>query len=622
MSTGPPLWLAQDKPEPQPPVETRPRRSRRKKDDDIEIDRKETTKPAKSKLKEDKDKEKEKEKEQGKEKDHDKEKESKPRRRQRDKSSSTSNNLLTSAQSTTSHPRKKPKLEAGPPEKSPSASPLFPTVSAAPDSTFVSAPASAAPVPPPKLSPPISSASTSANHSQPSPPQFQQQQARPMNTQAQLLFSPQPTSLQEPHPVASSPYATMVSAPPSRPQSQPLAPPPQRTSGQNYDPIRSAFGTNSSSILPPKSSVPASFSPPPRPVSPRPFRASASPAISSIIDHPQNTSPPQYAPRSYGSPSRGASSYPPTHPPVPPSSSPYGHQSLYGPPPPHAQPPQEAHMPTGLISSQASPSPPAPEAKPSTASIQQTSSGPIPMEVDSEPPASETTDKTFKEESKLPSAEPASKPPSPKPPRLTKEAPSTLPQGSGLIPNVLFGIDDSASDTSSQQIPTIVVHIPLQGNANKIVNFARLAEEQYGFAALHPRLAAHKERMARVAAAGAALERNDRIGRGLSAGESADEDLSLDVDRDSELEGEGQISATVAQATDPADGKKRRRRRKVEEYDREDPFVDDTEMVWQEQAAASKDGFFVYSGPLVSEGEKVQVERYVLSLEYCTVEHC
>jgi hypothetical protein len=37
-------------------------------------------------------------------------------------------------------------------------------------------------------------------------------------------------------------------------------------------------------------------------------------------------------------------------------------------------------------------------------------------------------------------------------------------------------------------------------------------------------------------------------------------------------------------------------------------------MVWQEQAAASKDGFFVYSGPLVPEGEKVQVERYALKV--------
>lgn len=145
------------------------------------------------------------------------------------------------------------------------------------------------------------------------------------------------------------------------------------------------------------------------------------------------------------------------------------------------------------------------------------------------------------------------------------------------------------------------------------MNFARLAEEQYGFAALHPRLAAHKERMARVAAAGAALERNERSGRGISAGESADEDLSLDAERDSEVDGDGAMSAAAAKTNEPADGTKKRRRRKIEEYDRDDPFVDDSEMVWQEQAAASKDGFFVYSGPLVPEGDKVQVERYVSS---------
>lgn len=234
------------------------------------------------------------------------------------------------------------------------------------------------------------------------------------------------------------------------------------------------------------------------------------------------------------------------------------------------------------------------------------------MEVDNEPSATAAADKVPKKEVKPPTA-PSSKPPSPKPAKAAKEAPP-LPQGSGLISNALFGMDDSSSDTPDQRTPNIIVHIPLKGHGNQIVNFARLAEEQYGFAALHPRLAAHKERMARVAAAGAALERNDRLGRGISAGESADEDLSLDVDRDSEADGEGAMSAAAAQNNEPADGKKRRRRRKMEEYDRDDPFVDDTEMVWQEQAAASKDGFFVYSGPLVSEGEKVQVERYVLTL--------
>ena len=138
-----------------------------------------------------------------------------------------------------------------------------------------------------------------------------------------------------------------------------------------------------------------------------------------------------------------------------------------------------------------------------------------------------------------------------------------------------------------------------------------MAEEQYGFAALHPRLAAHKERLARVAAAGAALERNDKSGRGLSAGESADEDLSLEVGRDSDLDGDSALGSAAARTNGPEapDGKKKRRKKKMEEYDRDDPFVDDSELAWQEQAAASKDGFFVYSGPLVPEGEKVQVER-------------
>ena len=187
-----------------------------------------------------------------------------------------------------------------------------------------------------------------------------------------------------------------------------------------------------------------------------------------------------------------------------------------------------------------------------------------------------------------------------------------LPQGSGLISNALFGGTDDSKSPDERSTPNIVVHVPLH-KGNHIVNFAQLAEEQYGFAALHPRLAAHKERLARVAAAGAVLERNDKS-KGVSAGESADEDLSLDVDRDSDMDGDvpmsGAGAGTNGAPSETSEGKKKRRK-KVEEYDRDDPFVDDSEMAWQEQAAASKDGFFVYSGPLVPVGEKVQVERYV-----------
>ena len=45
-------------------------------------------------------------------------------------------------------------------------------------------------------------------------------------------------------------------------------------------------------------------------------------------------------------------------------------------------------------------------------------------------------------------------------------------------------------------------------------------------------------------------------------------------------------------------------------YDKDDGFIDDSEMAWEEQAAAVKDGFFVYSGPLVPPGGKAEVEKY------------
>jgi HPC2 and ubinuclein domain len=217
------------------------------------------------------------------------------------------------------------------------------------------------------------------------------------------------------------------------------------------------------------------------------------------------------------------------------------------------------------------------------------------------------------------SSEVPSTAPSPKPARA-KEQPPPLPQGSGLVSSALFSNTTGEAATSSDQIPNIIVHVKLKNNDNNIINFAQLAEQKYGFAALHPRLAAQKERLARVAAAGAALERSangSRIG-GTSAGESGDDDLSVDIDRDSDNDGDVAMTGvngggTGANSGTDATGTKRRRRKKVEEYDQDDPFVDDSELAWEAQAAAVKDGFFVYCGPLVAEGEKAAVERYVLT---------
>ncbi len=185
---------------------------------------------------------------------------------------------------------------------------------------------------------------------------------------------------------------------------------------------------------------------------------------------------------------------------------------------------------------------------------------------------------------------------SPKPVRQ-KEAPPPLPQGNGLLSSALFGGAGSiTADAPEKTAPTVVLHIPMKGESNKYVNFARMAEEHYGFNALHPRLAAQRERLARVAAAGAAIEK--------AAGSGSADDMSLDLS-----EPESNVDMGGMDGGSEPGEKKPKRRTKADQYDKEDPFVDDSEMLWEEQAAASKDGFFVYSGPLVPEGEKPSIER-------------
>jgi hypothetical protein len=210
---------------------------------------------------------------------------------------------------------------------------------------------------------------------------------------------------------------------------------------------------------------------------------------------------------------------------------------------------------------------------------------------------------------------------SPKPARA-KEQPPPPPMGSGLLSASLFGGDSNngKAQKDSEKGPNIVLHVDLKDPNNRVINFARMAEAKYGFAALYPRQAAQKERLAKIAAAGAALERTASGSKlGGTSAESGDEDLSVDIDRDSENDGDVAMSGVNGgpeggnSGTDGA-GPKRRRRRKVEEYDIDDDFVDDSELVWEATAAASKDGFFVYCGPLVPEGEKPAVERYVFFL--------
>ncbi|KAK1503510.1 histone promoter control 2 [Colletotrichum tamarilloi] len=190
-----------------------------------------------------------------------------------------------------------------------------------------------------------------------------------------------------------------------------------------------------------------------------------------------------------------------------------------------------------------------------------------------------------------------------------KHSPKQKPQKSGVSSPKLNALDDSrdllgdrsildfgrAETGKEYKAPDIVLDIPIKpGDTNIYINVMRMAEEKYGWDALHPRLAEKRDRKARIAAASAALEKT-------ASGQESGDEMSEDSDKEaSNVEMGGMTSG----ADLPEKPKKKKRNFKEDEYDKDDDFVDDSELLWEQQAAASRDGFFVYSGPLVPEVEK------------------
>ncbi|KAK1658802.1 hypothetical protein BDP55DRAFT_733767 [Colletotrichum godetiae] len=323
---------------------------------------------------------------------------------------------------------------------------------------------------------------------------------------------------------------------------------PTRTSGQGYDPIRGSydpvrgiFGSASS----------------PRPATQTVNRPSASPSIASLVDPPTQsvTSP---SAQNFRIASTAQSRTENTSVPASPS---YPVRSI----------------------PQAISKPPAPEPKKALAPP------PVPA---------------LKADSKLKDAASTAGSVASK-----KHSPKQKPQKSGVSSPKLNALDDSrdllgdrsildfgrAETGKEYKAPDIVLDIPIKpGDTNIYVNVMRMAEEKYGWDALHPRLAEKRDRKARIAAASAALEKT-------ASGQESGDEMSEDSDKEaSNVEMGGMTSG----ADLPEKPKKKKRNFKEDEYDKDDDFVDDSEMLWEQQAAASRDGFFVYSGPLVPEVEK------------------
>ncbi|CAI6338505.1 unnamed protein product [Periconia digitata] len=424
-------------------------------------------------------------------------------------------------------------------------------------------PAPPAPPPPPPPPPP------QEKPAQQSTPQ----QTRPTDLPA-VPQPEQPTQVTQPPPPSrmlsnsdllhSNPNLSHINAAPSTPR--------PASSGQRYDPIRGG-------IFESKPPAAATVAPP---ISPPLNRASASPSITSLID------PPSASNSMYAQPTRLQQQTSVTSAPASPaalSMRPGSHL-------PHqeqSQQPSHASLPpTPQQQQQSSPRP----AQPQAAML-----GPTPMDIDSDvsPRAHVPMKKSDSASGATPSNSNAPTPPVKA--ARQKEAPPPLPMGSGLLSGTPLGPSVGGNGPTEPQGVNIWLSFPLKGRENVTINFAQEVEKKYGFAALHPRIAARKERQRQITAAGAALEKAHGMG-------SAD-DMSVDL---SENESNNDVTGLDDDGSGGGNGTKKRRKRKTEDYDKEDDFIDDTELAWEQQALMVKDGFFVYSGPLVTE-EKVAIER-------------
>ncbi|CDK26303.1 unnamed protein product [Kuraishia capsulata CBS 1993] len=167
--------------------------------------------------------------------------------------------------------------------------------------------------------------------------------------------------------------------------------------------------------------------------------------------------------------------------------------------------------------------------------------------------------------------------------------------------------DTNASDSKQTDPPIIALHIPLHspgvppGKSQNILNVMRLCEDKYGWKRMHPN-------------AKFALEEQED--EDLDEDDDGD-DMEVDEDENGQNVQNNAANDTAAQATNqtpddqpaPKPTRGGKGKSKVGKYDLNDPFIDDAELAWEEQRAATKDGFFVYYGPLIEEGQYARIER-------------
>ncbi|AGO10151.1 AaceriAAR158Wp [[Ashbya] aceris (nom. inval.)] len=173
-------------------------------------------------------------------------------------------------------------------------------------------------------------------------------------------------------------------------------------------------------------------------------------------------------------------------------------------------------------------------------------------------------------------------------------------------PSVMDVLDQKfpGTQTTEDDDPVIVVDVPLyqvdtndylDENGQVVFNFYNLVHEKF-----------NTQQTAQSRAGSSAAK--DRIEQGDDIAMADDDD-----DDDDDEEDDDDPSATGAVGASPSKSKKKsnpmKGKSRVGKYDIEDPFIDDSELLWEEQRAATKDGFFVYFGPLIQKGQYATFER-------------
>ncbi|ANZ73398.1 BA75_00386T0 [Komagataella pastoris] len=136
---------------------------------------------------------------------------------------------------------------------------------------------------------------------------------------------------------------------------------------------------------------------------------------------------------------------------------------------------------------------------------------------------------------------------------------------------------------------------PNPGSAQLVFNLMKVCEEKYGFKAMHPNAKFVVE----------SDEDDDDI---AEDDEQTETDIK-EVATPPHAIPKTPVAAPIREDYDDAERRLRNQNRKIGKYDIMDPFIDDSELQFEEERAATKDGFFVYYGPLIEEGQMARIER-------------